>query len=256
MRIAYIADYLNEIEIQEIATHDSKLAVVGVALIFVYVAMHLRSALLALAALLQVGLSLPVAYVLQQALFGVQWTSVLNGLALFVVLGIAVDDCLVFADCFAQTRRTRAAAAGGGGAEDEDDARAAARSRRLWRAVDAALIAARYEPDAPRALALLGDVLNDLRQHAEARRAWAAAGGCFRAKSSSPWRLDAFCPAECDGVFEHGPRRSSLLPRRPVAASHGLARLGPLVRTRWSAASAAQSLGSASSARLVLRDQT
>jgi hypothetical protein len=58
------------------------------------------------------------------------------------------------------------------------------RERQLTKAVDAALIAARYEPTHPRALALLGDVLNDLGNHREARRAWAAA----EARGKRHWR--------------------------------------------------------------------
>ena len=58
------------------------------------------------------------------------------------------------------------------------------RERQLTQAVDAALIAARYEPTHPRALALLGDVLNDLGNHREACRAWAAA----EARGKRHWR--------------------------------------------------------------------
>ena len=58
------------------------------------------------------------------------------------------------------------------------------RERQLAQAADAALIAARYEPTHPRALALLGDVLNDLGNHREACRAWTAA----EARGQRHWR--------------------------------------------------------------------
>ena len=60
----------------------------------------------------------------------------------------------------------------------------ALRQRRLSRAADCALIAARYEPGMPRALALLGDVLNDMGEHREACRAWTSA----EARGARHWR--------------------------------------------------------------------
>lgn len=60
----------------------------------------------------------------------------------------------------------------------------ALRQRRLSRAADCALIAARYEPGMPRALALLGDVLNDMGDHREACRAWTSA----EARGARHWR--------------------------------------------------------------------
>ena len=84
---------------------------------------------------------------------------------------------------------------------------AALREHRLRRAADCALIAARYEPREPRALALLGDVLNDLGAHRAACRAWTAAevrGASYWRSVTSPWLdrardaapLSAFGPRE------------------------------------------------------------
>lgn len=56
-------------------------------------------------------------------------------------------------------------------ASDQEDERL----RRLSLAADFALVAARFEPSHPRALALLGDVHNDRGEHKEACRAWKAA---------------------------------------------------------------------------------
>jgi hypothetical protein len=64
------------------------------------------------------------------------------------------------------------------------------RDLRLREAADAALIAARYEPRAPRSLALLGDILNDLGSDREACRAWAAAevrGTAHWRRLAQPW---------------------------------------------------------------------
>jgi len=70
----------------------------------------------------------------------------------------------------------------------------------LMDAVDAALIAARYEPELPRSLVLLGDVLNDLGDYREACRAWRAAeerGGSLWRTLTAPWvRSGAFSPRE------------------------------------------------------------
>ena len=77
------------------------------------------------------------------------------------------------------------------------------RAMLLRQAADAALIAARFEPKHPRALALLGDVLNDLGNHREACRAWTAAETRGRGHwklVTAPWSLsedlDAFGPRE------------------------------------------------------------
>lgn len=90
------------------------------------------------------------------------------------------------------------------GVGDED-----ARSRRLSRAADCALIAARYEARQPRALALLGDVLNDLGSHREACRAWTAA----EARGKAHWRQLA-----APWVASAGADASAFGPREPLAS--------------------------------------
>lgn len=93
-----------------------------------------------------------------------------------------------------------------GGLDDErgDEGSDAARTRRLALAADCALIAARYEASQPRALALLGDVLNDLGSHREACRAWTAA----EARGKRHWRGLAapWLVAAGDGGSAFGPR--------------------------------------------------
>ena len=69
----------------------------------------------------------------------------------------------------------------GGLGHDED------RVIRLNQAADAALIAARFEATHPRALALLGDILNDAGNHREACRAWTAA----EARGRKHWRMQS-----------------------------------------------------------------
>jgi len=74
------------------------------------------------------------------------------------------------------------------------------RERHLSQAADAALIAARFEAQHPRALALLGDILNDLGNHREACRAWNAA----EARGRKHWRMQSAAWLGGGGAF--GPR--------------------------------------------------
>ena len=98
------------------------------------------------------------------------------------------------------------------------------RQARLREAADAALVAARYESRHPRALALLGDVLNDLGEHREACRAWNAAEARGRAHWADiciPWINAARAAAGDDGNSNpFGPReplRSLRIGDEPVA---------------------------------------
>ncbi|KAL1512017.1 hypothetical protein AB1Y20_005292 [Prymnesium parvum] len=114
----------------------------------------------------------------------------------------------LFVDALARDRRCAAAWYGlaallhehqhGGLRDDAAASGGAARERLLAEATDFALVAARLEPAEPRALALLGDVLNDRGEHREACRAWRAAEERGRAR----WR--AIAAGQPAGAF--GPR--------------------------------------------------
>ena len=85
----------------------------------------------------------------------------------------------------------------------------------LSRAADAALIAARFEARHPRALALLGDVLNDIGNHREACRAWTAAEARGRRHwlaQAAPWCNNG---NDADPASAFGPRE----PLRSLAMS-------------------------------------
>jgi tetratricopeptide (TPR) repeat protein len=94
-----------------------------------------------------------------------------------------------------------------GGLNDEHGTR----DERLAEAIDCALIAARYEPQHPRALVLLGDALNDLGEHREACRAWRAAearGTAHWAALARPWLAAAATHPDGDTFGPREPLRS------------------------------------------------
>lgn len=91
------------------------------------------------------------------------------------------------------------------------------RGAALAEAADACLISARYEPQLPNPLVLLGDILNDLGDSREACRAWRAA----EVRGGAHWRAltERWCGS---GVSAFGPRdplKSLLVGGRPIELS-------------------------------------
>ena len=121
----------------------------------------------------------------------------------------------------------------------------------LAHAADAALIAARYEPQEPRSLALLGDVLNDLGDHREACRAWTAAekrGQRYWRSLATPWVQAA---RGISGKTDVASRASAFGPREPLRSlTVGLPPL-PLKRASTGRAFTAQRLAYRPSAFLL-----
>ncbi|KAL3910306.1 MAG: hypothetical protein SGPRY_009105, partial [Prymnesium sp.] len=81
------------------------LALVGVALMYSYMTIHLQSPILTTAGLAGVLLSFPTTWAFYSLLLRIRYMGMLNFVALFVIVGIGVDDIFVFIDAWHQAAR-------------------------------------------------------------------------------------------------------------------------------------------------------
>lgn len=74
-------------------------------IMFVYVILtwHLQSLFLSTAAIGQILLGFPISYFIFKMVFGIGYFGTLHTLIIFVILGIAADDCFVFNDAWIQS---------------------------------------------------------------------------------------------------------------------------------------------------------
>ena len=77
----------------------------GFSLLAVYIILmwHLESLFLSTAAIIQIVLGFPISYFLFAVVFKVGYFGTLHTLIIFVILGIAADDCFVFNDAWIQS---------------------------------------------------------------------------------------------------------------------------------------------------------
>ena len=90
-------------ELEQGVLNAAKLSLIGVVVMLLYITLHLASPLLACAGLGGVVLSFPVTWFVYVQLFGIAYMGLLNFLALFVIIGIGVDDIFVFIDAWKQS---------------------------------------------------------------------------------------------------------------------------------------------------------
>ena len=92
-------------EIELLAERDIALAVVSGAVVLGYVAVHLRSLLLAAYGMVQTLLAFPVAFFFYRVVGQVAAYSTIHNLAVFIILGVAADDLFVFTDAWRQSAK-------------------------------------------------------------------------------------------------------------------------------------------------------
>jgi Patched family/MMPL family len=105
VRVYYGGDVATEQEVQRAVIGDAALAIVSLALVLVFLCVHMRSLPLAVGALAQILLSFPIAYFVCRVLLDMDYVGVLSVAGLFIILGIGVDDVLVFYNTYEQQRR-------------------------------------------------------------------------------------------------------------------------------------------------------
>merc|ERR1719159_1434117 len=103
VEVLYFATPLFFDEFIGILTGDMLLALVAVAFVFICLRVHSGSLFLAIAGMIEILLSIPVAFVLYRVVFGFQYFAGLNAMTLFVVLAIGADDIFVLMDAYKQS---------------------------------------------------------------------------------------------------------------------------------------------------------
>lgn len=69
-----------------------------------YLAIHLRSPIVALLGMLQTIVAFPLAFFLYRVVFQVTFFASMNLLSIFIILGISADDIFVFYDAWRQSK--------------------------------------------------------------------------------------------------------------------------------------------------------
>ena len=77
----------------------------SVAIVWFIMFCHMKSLFLSSAAMLQIILGFPFSYFLYRIVFRVTYFGLLQGIIIFVILGIAADDCFVFVDAWIQSEQ-------------------------------------------------------------------------------------------------------------------------------------------------------
>merc|ERR1711959_554739 len=103
VEVLYFASPFFEDEFIGILLRDMLLALVAVAFVFCCLWAHSGSLFLAIAGMIEILLSIPVAFVLYRGVFGFQYFAGWNAMTLFVVLAIGADDIFVLMDAYKQS---------------------------------------------------------------------------------------------------------------------------------------------------------
>merc|ERR1711959_469433 len=103
VEVLYFASPFFEDEFIGILLRDMLLALVAVAFVFCCLWAHSGSLFLAIAGMMEILLTIPVAFVLYRSVFGFQYFAGLNAMTLFVVLAIGADDIFVLMDAYKQS---------------------------------------------------------------------------------------------------------------------------------------------------------
>ena len=90
-------------EFKTISTADFLWAVFSISAVGIYMSVHCGSVLLGCMGMVEIILSIPLAFFFYRCVFQVQYFSNMHILAIFVLLGIGADDVFVFSDAFKQS---------------------------------------------------------------------------------------------------------------------------------------------------------
>ena len=99
-RVLYGGKELSKYEADLAMLHDAKLIVVGLILVVLYTYVHTGSLFITFCAMFEIIVSFPAAYAFYAYVLNLEKISILQFLAVFIILGIGVDDVFVFYDSF------------------------------------------------------------------------------------------------------------------------------------------------------------
>ena len=105
IRCLYGGKEITQYEADLAILHDAKLIVAGLSLVVVYTYFHTGSVFITFAGIFEIILSFPVAYAFYAYVLKLESISVMQFLAIFIILGIGVDDVFVFYDSFEDASR-------------------------------------------------------------------------------------------------------------------------------------------------------
>lgn len=103
VEVLYFATPLFMDEFLGILTQDMLLALFAVVFVFICLWAHSGSLFLATVGMMEIILSLPIAFVLYRVVLGLKYFDALNSMTLFVVLAIGADDIFVLMDAYKQS---------------------------------------------------------------------------------------------------------------------------------------------------------
>ena len=103
LTVSFFSLAWREKKIREIVLDDFGLIVVSFSFVLLYVSFHLRSLFLAGSAMIGIALAYPLTTFINRYIYQIDYFSLLNYIAIFVILGIAADDVFVFTDSWKQT---------------------------------------------------------------------------------------------------------------------------------------------------------
>ena len=102
VKVFYGSTDLYDYQAYYLFCEDLKLAIFALVIVYVYMSIHTFSLILALFASACILGSIGVSYFVVRVILGHIKMNVLNGISLFVILGIGVDDAFVFIDTYKQ----------------------------------------------------------------------------------------------------------------------------------------------------------
>ena len=96
---------VNNLAMNEIMNDGTAWSVASIIAVWLIMLWHMRSVFLATIAILQIVLGFPFSYFLYRIVFNITYFGFLHSLVIFIILGIAADDCFVFVDAWHQSEQ-------------------------------------------------------------------------------------------------------------------------------------------------------
>ena len=103
VEVLYWSDGAARIEMNELSQQDFLWDVLSMLCAATYMALHTRLVFISAVGMLEIILSIPLAFFVYRLVFQIRFFSFMHILAVFVLLGIGADDVFVFVDAFKQS---------------------------------------------------------------------------------------------------------------------------------------------------------
>ena len=104
LQVKYYSWNLNNIEFNRVVNGDMIMTLCAIVFVFIWIWVHTGSFFLSNMSMLQIILSMPLAFLIYRFIFGINYFTQLHGCAIFLALGIGADDIFVFTDGWKQSK--------------------------------------------------------------------------------------------------------------------------------------------------------